>query len=176
VSLTRKLVLAFLLVSTVPLGAVIGVLYFTSVKHAKEQVDTRLEDSVIQVGKSVDEFMFSCTRGMRDLAEDAELSSGDRNAFALSASRRDQWRVAGVAGPKRERLPGLLGRAQASTNGWLHPAKGLRRQPGWQLAADHPHFLRRHPAPVTQSFNRTFGILLATLVGAVGLGFGWRAT
>jgi HAMP domain-containing protein len=29
-------------------------------------------------------------------------------------------------------------------------------------------------APVTQSFNRTFGILLATLVGAVGLGF-WLA-
>jgi CheY-like chemotaxis protein len=65
----------------VPLCAVIGVLYFTSVKHAKEQVGTRLEDSVIQVGKSVDEFMFSCTRGMRDLAEDAELSSGDRNAI-----------------------------------------------------------------------------------------------
>jgi hypothetical protein len=41
---------------------------------------TRLEDSVIQVGKSMDEFMFSCIRGMRDLAEDTELSSGDRNA------------------------------------------------------------------------------------------------
>jgi hypothetical protein len=81
VSLTRKLVLAFLLVTMVPLGAVIGVLYFTSVKHAEEQVGTRLEDSVIQVGKSMDEFMFSCIRGMRDLAEDTELSSGDRNAI-----------------------------------------------------------------------------------------------
>jgi signal transduction histidine kinase/DNA-binding response OmpR family regulator len=80
-SLTKKLVLAFLLVSMVPLGAIIGVLHFTSVKYAEEQVGTRLEDSVIQVGKSVDEFMFSCIRGMRDLAEDPELSSGDRDVI-----------------------------------------------------------------------------------------------
>ena len=30
-------------------------------------------------------------------------------------------------------------------------------------------------APVTESFNRTLGILFATLVGAVGLGLWWRA-
>src|ERR1700732_660514 len=75
-SLTKKLVLAFLLVTMVPLGTIIGVLHHTFVKHAEEQVGTRLEDSVIQVGKGVDEFMFSCIRGMKDLAEDAELTSG----------------------------------------------------------------------------------------------------
>jgi len=35
------------------------VLHHTFVKHAEEQVGTRLEDSVIHAGKSVDEFMFS---------------------------------------------------------------------------------------------------------------------
>jgi hypothetical protein len=61
-SLTRKLVLAFLLVTMIPLGTVIGLLYYTFVKHAEEQVGTRLEDNVIQVGNSMDEFMFGCIR------------------------------------------------------------------------------------------------------------------
>jgi PAS domain S-box-containing protein len=78
-SLTKKLVLAFSLVTIVPLGTIIGVLHHTFVQHAEEQVGTRLEDSVIQVGKSMDEFMFSCIRGMQDLAEDPELVSGDRD-------------------------------------------------------------------------------------------------
>jgi PAS domain S-box-containing protein len=76
-SLTKKLVLAFLLVTAIPLGAIIAMLHYTFLKHAEEQVGTRLEDSVIQVGKSMDEFMFSCIRGMKDLAPDPELSSGD---------------------------------------------------------------------------------------------------
>src|ERR1700737_4624065 len=79
-SLTKKLVLSFLLVTMVPLGAIIGVLHYTFVEHAEGQVGARLEDSVIQRGKSVDEFMFSCIRGMKDLAEDSELSSGDSDA------------------------------------------------------------------------------------------------
>src|SRR5580692_11003475 len=86
-SLTKKLVLAFLLVTMVPLGAIIGVLHYTFLRHAEEQVGTRLEDSVIQVGKSVDEFMFSCIRGMKDLAEDPELSSGDRDVTHKQLSR-----------------------------------------------------------------------------------------
>jgi hypothetical protein len=40
-------------------ATIIGVLHHTFVKHAEEQVGTRLEDSVIHAGKSVDEFMFS---------------------------------------------------------------------------------------------------------------------
>jgi two-component system, sensor histidine kinase and response regulator len=76
-SLTKKLVLAFLLVTMVPIGAIIGVLHYTFGRHAEEQVGKLLEGDVIQVGKSVDEFMFSCIRGMKDLAEDPELNSGD---------------------------------------------------------------------------------------------------
>jgi hypothetical protein len=87
VSLTKKLVLAFLLVTMVPLGAVIGVLHYTFVKHAEGQVGTRLEDSVIQIGKSVDEFMFSCIRGIKDLAEDPEMSSGDHDVTQKQLSR-----------------------------------------------------------------------------------------
>src|ERR1700732_2795321 len=86
-SLTKKLVLAFLLVTMVPLGTIIGVLHHTFVKHAEGQVGTRLEDSVIQVGKSVDEFMFSCVRGIKDLSEDPELSSGDRDIAHKQLSR-----------------------------------------------------------------------------------------
>jgi PAS domain S-box-containing protein len=86
-SLTKKLVLAFLLVTTIPLGAIIAVLHYTFLKHAEEQVGTRLEDSVIQVGKSEDEFMLSCIRGMKDLAEDSELSAGNREATHEQLSR-----------------------------------------------------------------------------------------
>jgi PAS domain S-box-containing protein len=86
-SLTRKLVLAFLLVTMVPLGTIIGLLHYSFVQHAEEQVGTRLEDSVIQVGKSVDEFMFSCIRGMKDLAQDSELTSGDRETTHKQLSR-----------------------------------------------------------------------------------------
>src|SRR5580700_8296015 len=86
-SLTKKLVLVFLLVTMVPLSAIIGVLHYTFVERAEGQVGTRLEDSVIQRGKSVDEFMFSCIRGMKDLAEDSELSSGDSDATHKHLSR-----------------------------------------------------------------------------------------
>jgi HAMP domain-containing protein len=86
-SLTKKLVLAFLLVTMVPLGAIIGVLHYTFVEHAEGQVGARLEDSVIQRGKSVDEFMFSCIRSMKDLAEYSELSSGDSDATHKNLSR-----------------------------------------------------------------------------------------
>jgi two-component system sensor histidine kinase/response regulator len=86
-SLTRKLVLAFLLVTMIPLGTVIGLLYYTFVKHAEEQVGTRLEDNVIQVGKSMDEFMFGCIRETKDFAEDSDLISGDRDAAQKQLSR-----------------------------------------------------------------------------------------
>jgi len=86
-SLTKKLVLAFLLVTMVPLGTIIGVLHFTFGKQAEEQVGTLLESNVIQVGKSADEFMFSCNRGMRDLADDPELNSGDTEVIHSQLSR-----------------------------------------------------------------------------------------
>ena len=42
---------------------------------------------MIQVGKSMDEFMFSCIRGMKDLAEDPELTSGDPDTTHHQLSR-----------------------------------------------------------------------------------------
>ena len=86
-SLTKKLVFAFLLVTMVPLSAIIGVLHYTFVEHAEGQVGARLEDSVIQCGKSADKFMFSCIHGMKDIAEDSELSSGDSDATRKKLSR-----------------------------------------------------------------------------------------
>ena len=86
-SLTKKLVLVFLVVTMVPLGAITLVLHCAFVKRAKAQVGTRLQDNAIQVGKSVDEFMFGCIRGMRDLAGDPELISGDRNVAQKDLSR-----------------------------------------------------------------------------------------
>src|SRR6202049_4435107 len=86
-SLTKKLVLAFLLVTMMQVGALIGGVHYTFVEHAEGQVGARIEDSVIQGGKSVNEFMFSCIRGMKDLAEDSELSSGDSEATHKQLSR-----------------------------------------------------------------------------------------
>ncbi|HEY0791798.1 MAG TPA: response regulator [Chthoniobacterales bacterium] len=86
-SLTRKLVLAFLLVTVVPLGLTIWVSHRTFAQHAEQQVGTHLEDGVVQVGKAINEFMLSCTRGMRDLAEDPELGSEDRKAATRNLVR-----------------------------------------------------------------------------------------
>jgi two-component system, sensor histidine kinase and response regulator len=86
-SLTKKIVLAFLLVTMVPFGAIIGVLHYTFVKHAEDQVGTLLEDAVIQVGKSMDEFMLSRIRAMKDLAEDPELNSVDGDVIQQKLSQ-----------------------------------------------------------------------------------------
>jgi hypothetical protein len=45
-SLTKKLILAFLLVTVVPLGVVIYVSHRTFLEYAERQVGNRLEDSV----------------------------------------------------------------------------------------------------------------------------------
>ena len=76
-SLTRKLVLAFLLVTLVPLGAIIWVSHRTFVEQAQQQIGTRLEDSVVEAGRSIDEFMLNCIRDMKALAADPDLSAGD---------------------------------------------------------------------------------------------------
>jgi hypothetical protein len=60
-SLTQKLVLAFLLVTVVPLGVIIWVAHQTVVEQAEGQIGTQLEDSVVQVGKHMDEFMLNRT-------------------------------------------------------------------------------------------------------------------
>ncbi len=45
-SLTKKLVLAFLLVTLIPLGVIIWVSHRTFVEQAQQQIGTRLEESV----------------------------------------------------------------------------------------------------------------------------------
>jgi PAS domain S-box-containing protein len=76
-SLTKKLVLAFLLVTLIPLGVIIWVSHQTFVEQAQEQIGSRLEDSAVQVGRSIDEFMLGCIRDMKSLAADPDLDSGD---------------------------------------------------------------------------------------------------
>ena len=76
-SLTTKLVLAFLLVTLVPLSVIIWVAHRTFVEHAERQVGGQLENSVVQVGKSMDEFMLKCTRELKSLVTEPDLSSGD---------------------------------------------------------------------------------------------------
>jgi len=86
-SLTKKLLLAFLLVTLIPLGVIIWVSHETFVEQAQEQIGARLEDSVIQVGKSIDEFLVNCISDTKSIAADPDLSSGDRNAIDELLSR-----------------------------------------------------------------------------------------
>ncbi|HEY0791329.1 MAG TPA: response regulator [Chthoniobacterales bacterium] len=86
-SLTKKLVLAFLLVTLVPLGVIIVVLHRTFVEQAEREVGTRLEESVVQVGKGMDGFLSSCMRRMQDLVEDSDVTSGNPEATRKQLSR-----------------------------------------------------------------------------------------
>ena len=76
-SLTKKLVLTFLLVTLIPIGVIIWVSRQTLVEEAQQQIGTRLEDSVVQVGKSMDEFMFNSIRSIQTVAADPDMSSGN---------------------------------------------------------------------------------------------------
>ena len=74
-SLTKKLVLTFLLVTLIPIAVIIWVSRQTLLEQAQQQIGTRLEDSVVQVGKSMDEFMFNCVRNTQTVAADPDLTS-----------------------------------------------------------------------------------------------------
>jgi PAS domain S-box-containing protein len=76
-SLTKKLVLAFSLATLLPLGVIIWVSHRTFVQQAQEQIGARLEDSVVQVGNSIDEFILNCIRDIKFLAADPGLSAKD---------------------------------------------------------------------------------------------------
>ena len=64
-SLAKKLILAFLLMTVVPLGVIVWVSHRTLVEQAHQQIGTRLEDSVIQIGKSIDAFMLNSISDIR---------------------------------------------------------------------------------------------------------------
>src|SRR6202008_3220520 len=86
-SLTKKFVLTFLLVTLVPIGVIIWVSHTTLVEQAQEQIGARLEDSVAEVGKSIDAFMLNSISDIKTLAADAELSLGDYLVIGERLSR-----------------------------------------------------------------------------------------
>jgi PAS domain S-box-containing protein len=86
-SLTKKLVLAFLLVTLIPAGVIVWVSHKTFVEQAQAQIGTRLEDSAVQVGKSIDQFLVDCVGDTKFIAEDPELSSQDHKATDEMLSR-----------------------------------------------------------------------------------------
>jgi hypothetical protein len=58
-SLTKKFVVIFLLVTLVRLGVIIWASHATLVGQAQEQIGARLEDGVTEASKSIDAFMFN---------------------------------------------------------------------------------------------------------------------
>jgi PAS domain S-box-containing protein len=88
-SLTKKLVLTFLAVTLIPVGVIILVSRQTLVEEAQEQIGTRLRDSVVQVGRSMDEFMFNSIRHIQAMAVNPDLSLGN-----LNDANRDLIRLA----------------------------------------------------------------------------------
>jgi two-component system sensor histidine kinase/response regulator len=78
-SLTKKFVLTFLLMTLIPIGVIIWVSRRTLVEQAQQQIGTRLKDGVVQVGKSMDEFMFNSIHNIQTMAANPDMSSGDLN-------------------------------------------------------------------------------------------------
>ena len=76
-SLTKKFVLTFLLVTLIPIGVIILVSRQTLVEQAQQQIGTRLKDSVVQVGKSMDEFMFNSIHNVQTMAANPDMGSGN---------------------------------------------------------------------------------------------------
>jgi Cache domain len=86
-SLTNKLVLAFLLVTLVPLGVIIWVSQRTLVEQAQQQIGARLEDSVAQAAKSIDVFMLNSISNISTPAADPGMSLGDHKLIGEELSR-----------------------------------------------------------------------------------------
>jgi hypothetical protein len=63
----------------IPIGVIIWVSRQTLVEQAQQQIGTRLEDSVVQVGKSMDEFMFNSIHNIQTMAANPNMSLGDLN-------------------------------------------------------------------------------------------------
>ncbi len=68
-----------MLATLIPIGVIIWVARQTLVEQAQQQIGTRLEDSVVQVGKSIDEFMFNSIRSVQTIAEDPDMRLGNLN-------------------------------------------------------------------------------------------------
>jgi hypothetical protein len=86
-SLTKKLVITFLLMTFIPIGVIIWVSRQTFIEQAQRQIGTHLKDSVVQVGKSMDEFMFNSIHNIQTMATDPDMSLGDLNRATGDLSR-----------------------------------------------------------------------------------------
>ena len=86
-SLTKKLVLTFLLMTLIPIGVIIWVSRQTLVEQAQQQIGTQLKDSVVQVGKSMDEFMFNSLHNIQTMAANPDMSLRDLNAANRDLAR-----------------------------------------------------------------------------------------
>jgi hypothetical protein len=86
-SLTKKFILTFLLVTLLPLGVIIWVSYETLVEQAQQQIGARLEDSAAQVAKSIDSFMLNCLSNLSTLAGNHDLGLGDHKLIGEDLSR-----------------------------------------------------------------------------------------
>ena len=86
-SLTKKLVLTFLLGTLIPIAVIIWVARQTLVEQAQQQIGRRLEDSVVQVGKSMDDFMFNSIRHIQTIAADQDMSSQNLDQANLDLVR-----------------------------------------------------------------------------------------
>jgi hypothetical protein len=62
-------------VTLIPIAVIIWVSRQTLLEQAQQQIGTRLEDSVVQIGKSMDEFMFNSIRNIQTVAADPDLIS-----------------------------------------------------------------------------------------------------
>jgi len=89
-SLTKKLLLTFLLVTVIPFSAVLWVWYRSSVGQAERRGALQLEARVGQVAKGMNEFMLGRIRELKCLATDPALSSGGRNLRDEPSSRFTQ--------------------------------------------------------------------------------------
>jgi PAS domain S-box-containing protein len=96
-SLTKKFVLTFLFVTLIPIGVIVLVSRQTLIEQAEQQIGTRLEDSAVQVGKSMDEFMFNSIRNIQTMAANPDMGSvnldvanGDLARLTYSFSFFDQ--------------------------------------------------------------------------------------
>jgi PAS domain S-box-containing protein len=76
-SLTKKFVFTFLLVTLIPIGVIVFVSRQTLIEQAEQQIGIRLEDSAVQVGKSMDEFMFNSIRSIQTMAASPDMGSGN---------------------------------------------------------------------------------------------------
>jgi hypothetical protein len=74
-------------VTLIPIGVIIRVSRQTLVEQAQEQIGTRLQDSVVQVGKSMDEFMSNSIHNIETLAADPDMSSGNLNVVNSHLAR-----------------------------------------------------------------------------------------